>query len=98
MTTPQQTDRAVGSVIGMVTGDALGAGYEFGPPLSDGTPVFMKGGGGFECILRGAAHISGDSGRHRQQGEGGGERKGLDHGGTPGKVAAKVRRTSLCLK
>ena len=47
MTTPQQTDRAVGAIIGMAAGDSLGAGYEFGPPLADGTPVFMKGGGGF---------------------------------------------------
>ncbi len=31
----------------MACGDALGAGYEFGPPLSASTPVFMKGGGGF---------------------------------------------------
>ena len=28
-------------------GDALGAGYEFGPALPDGSPVHMKGGGQF---------------------------------------------------
>lgn len=42
-----QLDRAVGAVLGSAAGDALGAGYEFGPPLPDGTPVHMKGGGGY---------------------------------------------------
>ncbi|WP_198417814.1 ADP-ribosylglycohydrolase family protein [Cryobacterium serini] len=42
-----QRDRAAGVLLGMACGDALGAGYEFGPPLPDGTPVRMKGGGGF---------------------------------------------------
>jgi ADP-ribosyl-[dinitrogen reductase] hydrolase len=46
--TSQQTDRAVGSIVGMATGDALGAGYEFGPPLADATPVNMIGGGDFD--------------------------------------------------
>lgn len=31
----------------MAAGDALGAGYEFGPPLAPGTPVGMIGGGPF---------------------------------------------------
>lgn len=45
--TTAQRDRAAGVLLGMACGDALGAGYEFGPPLSIGTPVHMKGGGGF---------------------------------------------------
>ncbi|QYH34787.1 ADP-ribosylglycohydrolase family protein [Salinibacterium sp. M195] len=40
-----QSDRAAGVMLGMASGDALGAGYEFGPAF-DG-PVVMKGGGGF---------------------------------------------------
>ena len=42
-----QLDRAAGAVLASAAGDALGAGYEFGPPLPDGTPVHMNGGGGF---------------------------------------------------
>ena len=38
-------DRAAGVLIGLAAGDALGAGYEFGPAF-DG-PVEMKGGGPF---------------------------------------------------
>ncbi|WP_197059415.1 ADP-ribosylglycohydrolase family protein [Cryobacterium sp. MLB-32] len=45
--TTAQRDRAAGVLLGMACGDALGAGYEFGPPLPDGTAVYMKGGGGF---------------------------------------------------
>ncbi|TFD51101.1 ADP-ribosylglycohydrolase family protein [Cryobacterium sp. Hh7] len=45
--TAAQKDRAAGVLIGMACGDALGAGYEFGPPLSSGTAVGMTGGGGF---------------------------------------------------
>lgn len=37
--------RAVGAVLGSAAGDALGAGYEFGPALSGDTPVAMIGGG-----------------------------------------------------
>ncbi len=40
-------DRAAGAVLGMAAGDALGAGYEFGPPLPDDFAVRMEGGGGF---------------------------------------------------
>lgn len=44
--TKEQRDRAVGSVLASACGDALGAGYEFGPPLADGASVAMIGGGG----------------------------------------------------
>jgi ADP-ribosylglycohydrolase len=42
-----QLDRAAGVLLGMASGDALGAGYEFGPPLAATTPVHMEGGGAF---------------------------------------------------
>jgi ADP-ribosyl-[dinitrogen reductase] hydrolase len=45
--TAAQQDRAIGAVVGTAAGDALGAGYEFGPPLEDSTVVEMKGGGTF---------------------------------------------------
>ncbi|WP_166869327.1 ADP-ribosylglycohydrolase family protein [Salinibacterium sp. ZJ70] len=45
--TAPQLDRAVGAVLGMAAGDALGAGYEFGPPLAEDATVTMAGGGGF---------------------------------------------------
>lgn len=44
---PLQNDRAAGVLVTLAAGDALGAGYEFGAPLPDGTPVSMKGGGPF---------------------------------------------------
>jgi ADP-ribosylglycohydrolase len=44
---PEQLDRAAGVLLGTAAGDALGAGYEFGPPLPTGTPVAMCGGGPF---------------------------------------------------
>ncbi|KQO65144.1 ADP-ribosylglycohydrolase family protein [Curtobacterium sp. Leaf261] len=40
-------DRAVGAVLATACGDALGAGYEFGPPLGEDTLVEMRGGGPF---------------------------------------------------
>lgn len=40
-------DRAAGALLGMAAGDALGAGYEFGPALPASTDVEMVGGGGF---------------------------------------------------
>ena len=40
-------DRAAGAMLGMACGDALGAGYEFGPALPDDAVVGMTGGGGF---------------------------------------------------
>lgn len=42
-----QRGRASGVLLAMACGDALGAGYEFGPPLSDRIPVGMVGGGPF---------------------------------------------------
>ncbi len=46
--TSAQLDRAAGVLLGMACGDALGAGYEFGPPLPAGSAVTMRGGGGFD--------------------------------------------------
>ncbi|HUN37715.1 MAG TPA: ADP-ribosylglycohydrolase family protein [Trebonia sp.] len=43
--TTAQLDRACGVLLGTAAGDALGAGYEFGPPLPPQAPVTMKGGG-----------------------------------------------------
>jgi len=45
--TSVQRDRARGVLLATAAGDALGAGYEFGPPLADDVPVLMKGGGTF---------------------------------------------------
>ncbi|MCC2314189.1 ADP-ribosylglycohydrolase family protein [Cellulomonas xiejunii] len=45
--TSAHLDRAIGTLLGSAAGDALGAGYEFGPPLPDGQPVHMAGGGSF---------------------------------------------------
>ena len=41
------TDRAVGVLVGLACGDALGAAYEFGGPIPDTTPIGMVGGGPF---------------------------------------------------
>ena len=43
--TSAQNDRASGVMLAMACGDALGAGYEFGPPFEG--EVLMKGGNGF---------------------------------------------------
>jgi ADP-ribosyl-[dinitrogen reductase] hydrolase len=43
-----QHDRAHGVLIATAAGDALGAGYEFGPPLPADAPVTMRGGGKFD--------------------------------------------------
>jgi ADP-ribosyl-[dinitrogen reductase] hydrolase len=45
--TTAQLDRARGVLLATAAGDALGAGYEFGPPLRDDAPVTMTGGGAF---------------------------------------------------
>jgi ADP-ribosyl-[dinitrogen reductase] hydrolase len=44
----EQFDRARGVLLGTAAGDALGAGYEFGPPLPDDAFVGMVGGGSFD--------------------------------------------------
>lgn len=43
--TSAQKDRAAGVLLGLATGDALGARYEFQPPLPDAIAVGMFGGG-----------------------------------------------------
>lgn len=40
-------DRRAGVLVASAAGDALGAGYEFGPPMPDDAPVGMIGGGPF---------------------------------------------------
>jgi len=45
--TPAQLDRACGVLLATAAGDALGAGYEFGPPLPGDTVIEMAGGGPF---------------------------------------------------
>jgi ADP-ribosyl-[dinitrogen reductase] hydrolase len=45
--TEAQIDRAHGVLLATAAGDALGAGYEFGPPLPADAPVTMRGGGQF---------------------------------------------------
>ncbi len=42
-----QSDRSAGALLAMAAGDALGAGYEFGPPLAEDVDVRMAGGGSF---------------------------------------------------
>ena len=59
--TAAQRDRAVGAVIGMATGDALGAGYEFQPPNPPDRIAMI--GGGSERSNQGVdrRHDDGDS-------------------------------------
>jgi len=45
--TTARSERAAGVLLAMAAGDALGAGYEFGPPLADDVDVRMAGGGSF---------------------------------------------------
>ena len=56
--TAQQLDRAVGSVVGMAVGDALGSQYEFGPDYpAEFVPEFgvgQFGHGSSRCALVGA--------------------------------------------
>ncbi|WIE66209.1 ADP-ribosylglycohydrolase family protein [Curtobacterium sp. MCLR17_036] len=47
MLTIEQTDRAIGAVLGSAAGDALGAGYEFRPAVPEPTLIRMAGGGSF---------------------------------------------------
>ncbi len=42
--TEQQLDRVRGTLVGTAAGDALGASYEFGPPVPDDVPVTLGGG------------------------------------------------------
>ena len=45
--TTAQRDRAIGAVVGMACGDALGAPYEFQPARINGEAVELAGGGGW---------------------------------------------------
>lgn len=45
--TTAQRDRAGGVLLATAAGDALGAGYEFGPPIPADVEVRMRGGGAF---------------------------------------------------
>lgn len=41
-------ERLAGVLVGAASGDALGAGYEFGAPVPEAEPVWMRGSGMFE--------------------------------------------------
>lgn len=43
-------DRAVGTMVGLACGDALGAAYEFGGPIPTEKPIGMVGGGHFNWV------------------------------------------------
>ena len=45
--TTAERDRVAGTLLATAAGDALGAPYEFGPPLPEDTVVAMTGGGSF---------------------------------------------------
>lgn len=45
--TEAQLDRAIGAILGSAVGDALGAPFEFKPPVSEQTAIEMSGGGAF---------------------------------------------------
>lgn len=45
--TTHQRDRALGVILGSAAGDALGAPYEFDPPIADTEDIVMAGGGSF---------------------------------------------------
>jgi ADP-ribosylglycohydrolase len=43
-----QKDRALGVIIASAAGDALGAPYEFEPPIAESAPVELRAGGGWQ--------------------------------------------------
>jgi len=45
---PDQVDRAIGAMLGLACGDALGAGYEFQARVPYTQPIVMNGGNGWE--------------------------------------------------
>ncbi|WP_144720151.1 ADP-ribosylglycohydrolase family protein [Agrococcus jejuensis] len=51
MTADATLDRALGAILGSATGDALGAPYEFQPPLPSDNAVVMRAGGAFDWEL-----------------------------------------------
>ena len=65
-----QSDRAAGVLFGHAAGDALGAGYEFGPPLPETESVSMIGGGTVRLGAWGVdrRHADGRPGPRRRRG------------------------------
>ncbi|MFC7432011.1 MULTISPECIES: ADP-ribosylglycohydrolase family protein [unclassified Agrococcus] len=51
MSSDVTTDRALGAILGSAVGDALGAPYEFQPPLPSDDAVVMRAGGAFDWEL-----------------------------------------------